>query len=103
MFSNISMITLLILIETNFTFGENCDCHQLRIENRLLRDLVLSQKIPVPELQSSVTTDDVIEDVTDVVTAVISDTTTEIVTSFTTIVTSPVVTEVPIWWQNRYN
>ena len=95
----------ILLMTTNLSLSEECDCHQLRIENRLLRDLVLSQRIPVPEIQSGVR-DDIDHDDdhnADIATnqLVISDRTSELVTSITTIVTSPVITEVPIWWQNR--
>ena len=77
-----------------------CDCEKLKIENNLLKHLILQRQEPSLQLLSSFEEND---DQNGIESESSPPSWTEslIISTYKTLVTSLAVTEIPIWWRNR--
>ena len=75
----------------------DCDCLQLRIENNLMKDVLIQTQAPVPDLRASF--DEINPDPTTPALPLWSE--SLIISTYKTFITSQVLTEIPIWWRNR--
>ena len=75
----------------------DCDCQQLRIENNLMKHLLIQTQAPVPDLRASF--DEINAAPTTPALPLWSE--SLIVSTYKTFITSQVLTEIPIWWRNR--
>ena len=80
----------------------DCDCHQLRIENNLLKHFLLPTHAPAPAPDLRASYDELNPDTTRAASpAPALWTESLIISTYTTFITSQALTEIPIWWRNR--
>ena len=75
----------------------DCDCQQLRLENNLMKHLLIQTQAPVPELRGSFDRPNPYSTSQ----ALPLWTESLIISTFKTLITSQAFTEIPIWWRNR--
>ena len=99
----VSLITALLCVSVGMegVIGSacdcNCDCQQLRIENNLMKHLLIQGEAPVPDLRASFNE----LDPDSTTPALPLWTESLIISTYKTLITSQALTEIPIWWRNR--